>query len=185
MFIKSAYCNSEGAMVDVEVLYGTCPNQKPFFVIIKERNSGKRDSIGIARRLFFSFNTQQCCAFVNPSLLSMFTNFMKSNGVFNVQFIVGVDADTIFEPDCTVELLSEICRKPSIMATSGMVKVEFAENQTFKNRLWEGYQHVEYLAGQGLMRNQQNLTQQKINCLPGCLNITRICEETCGERLLS
>jgi hypothetical protein len=61
------------------------------------------------------------------------------------------------------------------MATSGMVKVTFPEKDSIVNRIWQGYQHVEYLAGQGFMRNQQNLTQQKINCLPGCLNITRVC----------
>jgi len=55
------------------------------------------------------------------------------------------------------------------------VKVTFPKEESFKNMLWQGYQHVEYITGQGLLRNQQNLTQKKINCLPGCLNITRIC----------
>lgn len=55
-----------------------------------------------------------------------------------------------------------------------MVKVQFTAD-TYFGKLMEYYQHVEYIAGQGFMRNQQNLTQQKINCLPGCLNITRVC----------
>ena len=55
-----------------------------------------------------------------------------------------------------------------------MVKVQFTAD-TCIGKLMECYQHVEYIAGQGFLRNQQNLTQQKINCLPGCLNITKVC----------
>lgn len=81
---------------------GVCPNGKPYFVIIKEKNCGKRDSITIMRRLFYAFNIQKVPASLNPILVNIFTNILKSNGIFNIQFVVGVDADTVFEPNCTI-----------------------------------------------------------------------------------
>ena len=175
-YLKGAYDGADSTHIDVEILTGTAPSGYPYFTIIKDQNCGKRDSIALMRRLFYAFNTQKCPPGISQQLLLMFTSFLRSYGILNLEFVIGVDADTAFENNCSIELLSEISRKKNILASSGMVKVTFPDGSSFKDKLWEGYQHVEYLAGQGLLRNQQNLTQQKINCLPGCLNITRVCE---------
>jgi hypothetical protein len=62
---------------------------------------------------------------INPNLLNLFTDLMRTYGINKVDFVIGVDADTVFESDCSIELLCEISRKPNILATSGLVKVSF------------------------------------------------------------
>lgn len=102
VLVKSGYASAEGAPIDLELLTGTCPNGNPYFTIIKEQNMGKRDSIAIMRRLFYAFNTQRCPPMINPDLLVLFTDLMKAYGIFQVQFVIGVDADTVFEPNCSI-----------------------------------------------------------------------------------
>ena len=45
-------------------------------------------------------------------------------------------------------------------------------------------QYEEYISGQSIVRLQQKLTSEKITCLPGSLNVIRICKETCGKSVL-
>lgn len=167
---------------------GETATKSPYFVIIKGKNQGKRDSIAIIRRLCYNFNLKESGqspsdTHISSTLLNIFQAHLGEYNIHNLDYIVGVDADTIFQADCTSQMLREIERKKNILATTGMVKVNFTAD-TWLGKAMEGYQHVEYIAGQGFMRNQQNLTQQKINCLPGCLNITRVCSQTCGESML-
>ena len=46
------------------------------------------------------------------------------------------------------------------------------------------YQYAEYTYAQCLKRYTQSNITQKVNCLSGCNQILRICEETCGEKIL-
>ena len=54
------------------------------------------------RRLFYAFNTQICPPMINPNLLNLFTDLMKAYGIHKIDFVIGVDADTVFEPDCSI-----------------------------------------------------------------------------------
>ena len=47
------------------------------------------------------------------------------------------------------------------------------------------YQYCEYLYAQFLKRKTQSVITNKVNCLSGCVQILKVCEENCGEIILS
>jgi chitin synthase len=57
----------------------------------------------------------------------------------------------------------------------------------FKNNnwnLWRLMQHAAYIISQGLPRLHQSMVTHKVSCLPGCCQLIKICEETCGDEVL-
>ena len=54
------------------------------------------------RRLFYAFNVQKCPTEINPTLLNNFTGVIRAYGISTIQFVIGVDADTVFETNCSI-----------------------------------------------------------------------------------
>ena len=46
------------------------------------------------------------------------------------------------------------------------------------------YQYCEYLYAQCLKRLAQSLVTKKVNCLSGCVQLIKVCKETCGNKIL-
>ena len=46
------------------------------------------------------------------------------------------------------------------------------------------YQYCEYLYAQCLKRKMQSEITNKVNCLSGCVQLIRVCNETCGREIL-
>jgi chitin synthase len=63
----------------------------------------------------------------------------------------------------------------------GFVSVVKNENASFLNL----YQNAEYIFAQCLKRRLQSLLTKKVSCLSGCVQIIKICEELCGEKILN
>ena len=47
------------------------------------------------------------------------------------------------------------------------------------------YQYAEYYYSQCLKRQQQSNLTHKVNCLSGCVQILKVCDETCGDYILN
>ena len=45
-------------------------------------------------------------------------------------------------------------------------------------------QHAAYIISQGLPRLHQSIVTHKVSCLPGCCQLIKVCEETCGDDVL-
>jgi chitin synthase len=54
----------------------------------------------------------------------------------------------------------------------------------WRDILWNLYQSTEYTISQSLRRLHQSTVTHKVSCLPGCCQLLKICEETCGNRIL-
>ncbi|KAJ5726095.1 uncharacterized protein N7483_007452 [Penicillium malachiteum] len=46
------------------------------------------------------------------------------------------------------------------------------------------YQSTEYTISQGLRRMHQSIATKKVSCLPGCCQLLKVCETTCGDYVL-
>ncbi|UKZ75004.1 hypothetical protein TrVFT333_002676 [Trichoderma virens FT-333] len=182
MKIKGAYTAWDGQQMDIEVSKGFYKGI-PFYCIIKEQNQGKRDSLIVIRSFLYKFNIRA----QNPSTLfsrefldSMTTWLTDDIKVGSIDYLVGMDADTVFEERCIFELLKE-SKYPNTVGVCGFVAVDFKDCNW---NLWSIYQSAEYTIAQGLRRLHQSIATKKVSCLPGCCQLLKICEETCGDLVL-
>ncbi|KAI2609156.1 glycosyltransferase family 2 protein [Hypoxylon sp. NC1633] len=180
--IRAAYVAWDGQSMDVLVSRGMYKGI-PFFCIVKQQNQGKRDSLIVARSFVHNFNLRanRPKVIFQPEFFRTMTNFLvKDAGITHVEFLVGMDADTVFADDCVSHLLAE-SHYPGTVGVCGYVTVDFSTHQW---NLWSIYQSAEYTIAQGLRRLHQSLCTKKVSCLPGCCQLLRVCEETCGDFIL-
>ena len=110
----------------MEILTGTCgENKVPFYTIIKDKNQGKRDSIGIVRRLLLAFNNKRPNDYISQAFLDHFCAHIWAHKIYKTDMIIGVDADTEFEDDCASKLVAEITSSPTTLASTGIIKVAY------------------------------------------------------------
>ncbi|OTB02247.1 glycosyltransferase family 2 protein [Hypoxylon sp. CI-4A] len=180
--IRAAYVAWDGQSMDVEIAKGVYKGV-PFFCIVKQQNQGKRDSLIVARSFVFNFNIRHDRPKVifKPEFFKAMSDFLvKDAGIKHVEFLIGMDADTTFELDCISHLVEE-AHYPNTIGVCGNVVVDFSKSRW---NMWSIYQSAEYTIAQGLRRLHQSLCTKKVSCLPGCCQLLRVCEETCGNFIL-
>jgi chitin synthase len=99
----------------------------------------------------------------------------------NIDYIIGIDADTVFDYNCTYELIQSMEVDKDIHGCVGFVDICPKMNYS---SIFLLYQYAEYVFAQCLRRQTQSNITHKVNCLSGCNQILRISEETCGEKIL-
>ena len=134
------------------------------------------------------------------------TEFFDKNK--KIEFIMGIDADTILEQNCTIHLLKTYYENEKLISNNipeislegesinkyeekhkkhktlvGVVGMVDINNITLMNPFIFN-QYYEYLHAQLLKRRCQSIITNKVNCLSGCNQLIRICEETCGNKIL-
>ncbi|KAI1477330.1 glycosyltransferase family 2 protein [Daldinia eschscholtzii] len=180
--IRAAYVAWDGQSMDVDISRGIYKGV-PFFCIVKQQNQGKRDSLIVARSFVHNFNlrAKRPKVIFSPEFFRAMTDFLvKDAGIRHVELLIGMDADTVFAHDCISHLVEE-CHYPGTVGVCGYVAVDFS---TKKWNIWSIYQSAEYTIAQGLRRLHQSLCTKKVSCLPGCCQLLRVCEETCGDYIL-
>jgi len=124
-----------------------------------------------------------------PKYLS-FTTSSEFNEI-PISYIIGTDADTILDTNCSYELLSSIIKEEDkennkkleninskVIGIVGFVDIVKSWNPLVV------YQYCEYLYAQCLKRRAQSLITNKVSCLSGCVQLIKICKETCGNKIL-
>jgi chitin synthase len=181
----------------------------PVLLLIKENNYGKRDSLVLIRHICYLYNRQfevtniasgtdvaQLTDVGTLTDVAMLTDvaaltpddfiehMMHRLGTIYpdpIDYLIGIDADTIFDYNCTYELIQGIERDDAIHGCVGYVDI--SPQMNFKS-LFVLYQYAEYMFAQCLRRQAQSNITQKVSCLSGCNQILRISKETCGEKIL-
>ncbi|KAK4221023.1 chitin synthase-domain-containing protein [Podospora fimiseda] len=186
--IRNAYTGWDGQPMDVEVSQGIYRNSLPFLCIVKQSNQGKRDSLIVIRSFLLKYNRR----FTHPNQpMIFFPRFFKhmanwlSKKCFipEVSCLIGMDCDTRFAPDCVTHLLDTARINPEkTHGVCGYVAVDFSVTSNWN--LWSLYQSAEYSVAQGLRRLHQSIATKKVSCLPGCCQLLKITEETCGDEIL-
>ncbi|KAM5353906.1 hypothetical protein ACJ41O_000556 [Fusarium nematophilum] len=180
--IKRAYRAWDGQAMDVDISWGYYRGV-PFYCIVKEQNQGKRDSLIVIRSFLYKYNirnTRPTTIFSSRFLLSMSDWLSQEVRVGQVDHLIGMDADTVFDEACISELLKE-SKYPNTVGVCGYVAVDFKDGNW---NLWSVYQNAEYTIAQGLRRLHQSIATKKVSCLPGCCQLLKVCEMTCGDRVL-
>jgi len=182
--IERAYKTWDGEWNNITFYFGI-KNYIPFILLIKDKNYGKRDSLVLIRRVLYNFKKFKIDS-DNFSSFFISSMFLSLSGVFrnyNIDFIIGTDADTVFEKSCSDRLIESVVNeKENVVGCVGFVVVSDEMN---KKSFLTLYQNAEYIFAQCLKRRLQSLLTYKVSCLSGCVQIIKICEELCGEKVLS
>jgi chitin synthase len=191
------YMTWDGNKNLIELYYGEYSYNNiviPYILIVKCINYGKRDSLVLARRLCYNYNnmiestsndieevfiddnytTDSCSLNLNHTVNDIFNNVYNEK----IEYIIGIDADTIFDYNCSYELIKDIDMDKNIHGCVGIVNI------VPKMNLFTLYQYAEYMFAQCLRRHSQSYITHKVNCLSGCNQVLRISKETCGEEIL-
>jgi len=116
------------------------------------------------------------------SINSITSNDYDINDNMKFEFIYGTDADTELDEYCIYNLINTLSNENrEVVACVGFVDLYIKDVLFNYLKL---YQYAEYYIAQLLRRNFQSKFTKKVNCLSGCNQLIRICEETCGEKLL-
>ena len=155
-----------------------------YLLIIKNKNYGKRDSLVLARKVCYNYNMKiisdnmvnsDMMAYIGP----MFNEIYSNN---NIDYIIGIDADTIFDYNCSYELIKVMENDNTVHGCVGYVDIYPKMNS---RSIYVLYQYAEYMFAQCLRRQAQSHITGKVTCLSGCNQILRVSNETCGEEILT
>ncbi|GAB0134297.1 hypothetical protein EsDP_00002675 [Epichloe bromicola] len=191
---ENGYRARDGLFMPVTTRVGTYKGV-PFVFVGKRYNQGKRDSLCFARSFLYHFKNQNrsgnraddVVTMFNGELFGHLSGCLVRNGLDDVDYLVGMDADTVFDDFCVAEMVATIRENPRLVGVCGHVCVDFdggggggGGNFGF----WSLYQSVEYSQTQGLRRMFQSRITGKVNCLPGCCQLIKVDEATFGDAVL-
>ncbi|TFA98044.1 Chitin synthase 8 [Trichoderma ghanense] len=179
---ENGYRARDGLFMPVNVQSGWYKGL-PYVFVGKSYNQGKRDSLCFARSFLYHFKqrSENVMTMFNNGLYEYIGSLFVQFGLETVDFLVGMDADTVFDQFCVIEMLHEIRSNPRLVGVCGHVCVDF-DGKPFNP--WSLYQSVEYSQTQGLRRMFQSRITGKVNCLPGCCQLIRVDESTFGDQVL-
>ena len=165
----------------IRVYKGRFINKIDYILCIKQENYGKRDSLVLARKWCYNYNFREINKLDDILAYDMYYNFKEIFHI-NMDYIIGIDADTVFHYNCSYELIKEIDKDNNIHGCVGYVDIS---NKMNNLSIFTMYQYGEYTFAQCLRRYAQSHITKKVNCLSGCNQILRVSEETCGDSILA
>jgi chitin synthase len=189
IYYPNAYKTWTNEYNGVTLSYGMIRNL-PFILINKKNNIGKRDSVTLIRRNLYLYNNMNDIELFNKPYNDL-TDFNKklftileNYSITNIDAIIGTDGDTVLDENCANHLINDLYnyKDNSLMGVAGFIKVSPYMNPY---SLWTIYQFTSYTYGQLLVRLHQSRITRKVNCLPGCVQIFKVCKETCGYEILN
>lgn len=162
---ENGYRARDGLFMPVDVQTGYFRGI-PYVFVGKRYNQGKRDSLCFVRSFLYHFHSrsQDHVTMFNQELFDYIGSCFVNSGVNQVDYLCGMDADTVFDEYCVHEMLVEIRKNPKLVGVCGHVCVDYDGNDWGP---WSLYQSVEYSQTQGLRRMFQSRITGKVNCLPG------------------
>ncbi|KPM35338.1 hypothetical protein AK830_g11236 [Neonectria ditissima] len=181
-FFENGYRARDGLFMPVKTQTGFYKGI-PYVFVGKRYNQGKRDSLCFARSFLYHFKqrSENIITMFNNELFEYLGNNFVQAGVENIDYLCGMDADTVFDDYCVWEMLREIRKNPKVVGVCGHVCVDYDGHNW---GWWSLYQSVEYSQTQGLRRMFQSRITGKVNCLPGCCQLIRVDEATFGDSVL-
>jgi chitin synthase len=183
-FMRQAYTAWDDAPMDIEIIKGEFRGL-PIICVIKNENRGKRDGIILIRTFLNKFNQRAAkpsLKMISPKLFAELSGFLQDASIQKVDYAVGIDADTRFDPKCVVNLIQTVREGDEIVGVTGYIRPDPKALGAWSISYL--YQNAEYMVGQHRRRLRQSLTSGKVTCLPGCCQLLRVIEETCGDHIL-
>ncbi|KAH6670339.1 chitin synthase-domain-containing protein [Plectosphaerella plurivora] len=181
-FFENGYRARDGLFMPTKIQTGFYKGV-PYVFVGKRYNQGKRDSLCFARSFLYHYQTRSAnvvTMFSNELFEHVGTAFMRA-GLEHVEYLVGMDADTVFDEYCVWEMIREMRKNPKLVGVCGHVCVDYDGHNW---GLWSLYQSVEYSQTQGLRRLFQSRVTGKVNCLPGCCQLIKVDKATFGDEVL-
>lgn len=181
-FFEAAYTAWDHQKMDVILRVGKYRGL-PCMMILKQQNQGKRDGLILIRSFLHKFNLrdQNPDTIMSPEFFKTMCAFIEDQARLDrVDDLIGMDADTYFDPDCIGKLVQG-SRIPNTTGVCGYVAVDFEDKHW---GIWNLMQSSEYTTAQTIRRLHQSIVTHKVSCLPGCCQLLKVTEATCGDDIL-
>lgn len=151
----------------LSVTYGYI-NETPCIFLNKQINIGKKDSLIIAYDIFNipRNNLPDKNKVLRTNIRNNISTFF---GINDFKYMFCTDADSIITEN-SFNFLIETLEKRNSIACCGLVVTDFSEG---KWNFWTILQNFQYLYGQYVRRNAENL-YGKVTCLPGCITMFKV-----------
>ncbi|PVI05811.1 glycosyltransferase family 2 protein [Periconia macrospinosa] len=190
--LHGGYTAWDGTQMAIEVVQGHYKGL-PVLCIIKEENKGKRDGIIVVRRFLHKFNLRNSVSrpqndetatplTYSEEFFTLLSGFLQKASLNSVEYVVGLDADTRFDTECVFNLMQTARESPNTVGVTGLILADPRTSNPFSPMFM--FQYSEYYIGQYRRRLRQHLTSSKVTCLPGCCQLFRVLESTCGDEIL-
>jgi len=183
-FLPQAYTSWDGTQMDSEVVKGEFRGL-PIICITKNENRGKRDGIILVRSFLHKFNqrdSKPSLGMLSHKLFTELAAFLEKASIQSVDYAIGIDADTRFDPECVINLINTVREGDQIIGVTASILVDPQTLGWFSIAYL--YQNAEYMIGQHRRRLRQSITTRRVTCLPGCCQLLRVTEKTCGDYIL-
>jgi chitin synthase len=128
-YFDNGYCARDPFFMSVTVQHGTYKGV-PYVIIGKKHNQGKRDSLCVARSFLWHYKNRSghIATMFNPEFFDYLGSILMDYGLDTVDYLCGMDGDTVFDKDCVFELIKAIRRGgPKVVGVCGAVLVKFDE----------------------------------------------------------
>ncbi|KAL8293850.1 hypothetical protein RB597_007642 [Gaeumannomyces tritici] len=179
----NGYSARDGFSMPITIQHGFYQGL-PYVVIGKKYNQGKRDGLCFVRSFLYHYTnrSESVDTMFNQEVFNYLGSILTDHGLHHVDYLCGMDGDTMFDEDCIFEMIKEMRRGgPNVVGVCGAVLVKFDEKPW---GWWNLMQNTEYNLTQGLRREFQSRVSGKVNCLPGCCQLIRVQAATFGDDAL-
>ncbi|XP_014552241.1 glycosyltransferase family 2 protein [Bipolaris victoriae FI3] len=179
--MSDAYTSWDGASMKIELVKGEFRGV-PIVCLVKNENRGKRDGVTLMRSFLYKFNQRKSnpeLGMLGPELFTELSGFLESLSIQNVDYVVGIDADTRFDDKCVSNLIQTVREGDRIIGVTGFIRPDPTDVSPLSPAYI--YQNAEYMVGQYRRRLRQSLTSERVTCLPGCCQLLRVEDSTCGD----
>jgi chitin synthase len=182
--MPQAYTSWDGAPMDAEIVKGEYRGL-PIICITKNENRGKRDGIVLVRSFLHKFNqrdSEPSLGMLSHTLFAELAGFLEKASIQSVDYAIGIDADTRFDAECVINLIQTVREGDQIIGVTANIRVDPKTLGRFSIAYL--FQNAEYIIGQNRRRLRQSITSRRVTCLPGCCQLLRVKEKTCGDYIL-
>jgi chitin synthase len=167
---KYNYQSWLGNFIDLTIIYGI-RNDKHIMLLVKNENMGKKDSILLCNDIF-NYSRSSMNDSMKEMRIKIRDDIENTFGITQFDYLFCTDGDTYVGPNAILSMVkSTVTRKAN--ACCGVVNVDKSSNHI----IWNNLQNFNYLYGQYVRRTFEDLFNQ-ILCLPGCISMFKLDEES-------
>jgi hypothetical protein len=154
----------------------------PYVLMVKEGATKKAEVLDLARNLLYSYNLRKESYFnsVPSAFFAWYKEWAELHDFASFDFLINVASDTLLDEHCISQLYGQSLKDPTCAGFLSRVEIDSCSPRWSPGNLFSN-SHLMY--DQVRRSHQTQITHNVSADLSAC-HMIRICEETCGLRVL-
>jgi hypothetical protein len=154
----------------------------PYVLMVKEGTTKKAEVLDLTRNLLYAYNLRKESYFnsVPSAFFAWYKEWAELHDFASFDFLVNVASDTLLDEHCISQLYSQSLNNPTCAGFLSRVEIDSCSSTWSSGNLFSNSQ---LMYDQIRRSHQTQITHNVSPDLSAC-HMIRICEETCGLRVL-